>query len=119
LIADSLPHGMIDEPCERKVDYQTAFTALKVLCDGFYLVGCNQQTYSRQRELIDPENKEKEQFIPLGDMADLLPELLVALAKKTESEKALREYLTRLGLENSDRAGKVTGLLRAGAVREK
>jgi len=114
LVADSVPHGMIDPECPKAGSYQKAFEALKTLSDGFYLVGCNPQMYSLQKNLIDPARKDKEQFIPLGDMVDILPELLVALAKKTESEKALQKYLDQLKLENPNGAQKVYGLLTAG-----
>ncbi len=96
LVADSVPHGMVDGPCERQIDYHKTFEALKAVCEGFYLVGCNPQTYSHQRQLIDPARKDKERFIPLGDMVNVLPELLVALAKKTESAAKLEEYMKRL-----------------------
>ena len=111
LVGDSVPHGMIDQPCENGVDYATAFEALKTLCDGFYLVGCNPQSYSHQRVLINPERKDREQFIPLGDMVDVLPTLLAAIAKKTESEKALADYLALVGKNNPEAAQKVAGLL--------
>lgn len=114
LVADSVPHGMNDAPCERNVDYQRAFEALKTLCDGFYLIGCDPQTYKSQRRLIDSSRPEREQFIPLGDMTDVLPELLIALAKKTESAGALQEYLRKLTLEKPEGAKKVYGLLASG-----
>lgn len=114
LIADSVPHGMMDGECPKAGSYERAFTALKTLCDGFYFVGCNRQMYSYQEQLIDPARKEREQFIPLGELRDVLPQLLVALAKKTESEKALHDYLGRLELQDQDKAGKVRGLLTAG-----
>ncbi|MBI4738432.1 VWA domain-containing protein [Candidatus Woesearchaeota archaeon] len=111
LVADSIPHGMTDQPCERGVDYATAFEALKTLCDGFYFVGCNPQMYGQQRQLIDQTRKDREQFIPLGDMVDVLPTLLAALAKRTESEKALTDYLKLVEHQNPSTAQKVRGLL--------
>ncbi|MFC1686925.1 vWA domain-containing protein [Nanoarchaeota archaeon] len=114
LVADSVPHGMIDSECSHAGSYQQAFEALKTLSDGFYFVGCNPQMYSLQKQLIDPDRKDKEQFISLDDMVDVLPELLVALAKKTESETVLRKYLEKLGLEKPEGARKVHGLLTAG-----
>jgi hypothetical protein len=111
LVGDSVPHGMIDQPCERNVDYATAFEALKTLCDGFYFVGCEPQMYGQQRKLIDSSRKDREQFIPLGKMVDVLPTLLVALAKKTESEKALVEYLKLVERQDPEAAKKVSGLL--------
>jgi len=107
LIGDSVPHGMLDAPCVNGVDYRKAFEGLKVLCNGFYVVGCEPQMYSHQRKLIDL-NKENEQLIPLGDMASLLPSLLVALAKKTESASALEAYMKQL---NPEVSGKIRGLL--------
>lgn len=97
LIADSVPHGMVagDSGCPKGVDYQDAFKAMKVVCDGFYFVGCEEQMYGQQRRLVE-KNSDKEKFIPLGDMVGVLPALLIALAKKSQSEKVLTEYLTRL-----------------------
>ena len=114
LVADSVPHGMMDAECRHAGSYQDAFEALKTLTDGFYFVGCEPQMYSLQRELIDPARKDKEQFISLGDMVDVLPELLIALSKKTVSEKALQQYLEKLGLENPNGAKKIFGLLTSG-----
>jgi len=114
LVADSVPHGMIDEPCVESVDYEKAFAALKTLCDGFYFVGCEPQMYARQRTLIDATKKDREQFIPLGDMASLLPDLLVALAKKTDSPAALKEYMRMLTARKPEEAEKIKGLLGGG-----
>jgi hypothetical protein len=114
LITDSVPHGIIDNPCERNVDYKTAFTALKTVADGFYLVGCNQKMYGHQRELIDATRPEREQLLQLGEMVDVLPTLLVALAKKTASPRALQAYLAQLEATNPTTAGKVYGLLGSG-----
>ena len=115
LVADSLPHGMNDEECQYcSGGYKNAFSAMKVVTDGFYLVGCNLQTYSQQRELIDSSNPEKEQFIPLGKMVGVLTPLMVALAKKQQSEKALLGYLNNLSLSNPETAKAVRGLLAAG-----
>ncbi|MBI5398397.1 hypothetical protein HZB03_02935 [Candidatus Woesearchaeota archaeon] len=111
LVGDSVPHGMTDSPCKHNVNYAAAFEAMKLLCDGFYFVGCEPRTYQLQRQLIDARKSEREQFIPLGDMVDVLPALLIALAKKTESEKALADYLKQLGRHNSGAAQKVAGLL--------
>jgi hypothetical protein len=111
LVADSVPHGMIDGPCVNGVDYEGAFAALKTLSEGFYFVGCNPQMYGYQRQLIDPSKKDREQFIPLGEMTSLLPELLVALAKKTDSPAALREYMETLTTRAPENAGKIKGLL--------
>lgn len=113
-VADSVPHGMVDAPCPFNVDYKSAFEAMKAVCDGFYLVGCNPQTYSHQRELIDAKRKDREQFISLGSMVEILPSLLVALAKKVESEKAMADYLNALELKDSDKSAKVRGLLASG-----
>ncbi|MBI2668832.1 VWA domain-containing protein [Candidatus Woesearchaeota archaeon] len=112
LIGDSVPHGMMDRPCKRGVDYQRAFEALKTVSDGFYFVGCQPQMYARQRTLIDPTKADREQFIPLGNMVTLLPALLVALAKKTDSAAALQKYLAQLPVDNSK---KIRGLLGSGA----
>lgn len=114
LVADSVPHGMIDEACVGGVDYEKAFDALKVLCDGFYFVGCNPQMYGHQRSLVDPTKGDCKQFIPLGEMASLLPELLVALAKKTDSPAALGEYMKLLTARNPDGAERIMGLLGGG-----
>lgn len=114
LVADSVPHGMVDGECSRAGSYEQAFEALKTLSDGFYLVGCAPQMYSLQRGLINPEREGREQFIPLGDMVEVLPELLVALAKKTESEKSLQQYLEKLSLEKPNGARKIFGLLTPG-----
>jgi hypothetical protein len=111
LVGDSVPHGMIDEPCKNGVDYAAAFEALKTLCDAFYFVGCEPQAYSQQRKLIDAGRKDREQFIPLGKMVDVLPTLLAALAKMAESEKALVEYLKLVEHQNPDAAKKISGLL--------
>ena len=111
LVGDSVPHGMVDGPCERNVDYATAFKAMKTLCDAFYFVGCEPQMYGQQRKLIDSGRKDREQFIPLGKMVDVLPTLLAALAKKAESEKALADYLALVGESNPEAAQKVAGLL--------
>ena len=111
LIGDSVPHGMLDGPCERGVEYKRAFEALKVLTDGFYMVGCNPQMYAHQRALVDPAKPDREQFIPLGDMAEVLPALLVALAKKTESAASLNSYLKQLG---GAQAEQIRGLLGRG-----
>lgn len=111
LVADSVPHGMMDDSCPMNVDYQRAFAAMKTVCDGFYFVGCNQSMYKQQRTLIDSSKPEREQFIPLGSMVDVLPNLLVALAKKTESAKALTEYLKSL---DAGKAQKIVGLLGKG-----
>ena len=108
LIGDSVPHGMNDESCVKDVDYRVAFKAMKAVSDRFYLVGCDEQMYAQQRRLVEI-NSDKEKFIPLGDMVDVLPALLIALAKKSQSEKALNEYLTQLG---SGTARKIYGLLR-------
>ncbi len=109
LIGDSLPHGIIDGRCEKEVDYQKAFEAMRTVCDSFYFVGCEPQMYAQQRKLVDPA---KGKFIPLGSMTEVLPSLLVALAKKSESEKAYLNYLTQLGSRrNLGLAGKVRGLL--------
>ncbi len=107
LIGDSVPHGMVDACCVKGVDYQEAFKAVKAVCDGFYLVGCEEQMYARQRRLIDRKS-DREKFIPLGDMVDVLPALLIALAKKSQSEKALKDYLTQL---EAGKAQKIYGLL--------
>ena len=112
LIGDSVPHGMKsgikDSGCPKEVNYQDAFKAMKTVCDGFYFVGCNEQMYAQQRRLVE-RNSDQEKFIPLGDMVGVLPALLIALAKKSQSEKALNEYLTQLG---SGTARKIYGLLR-------
>lgn len=110
LIGDSVPHGLTDACCVKGVDYQEAFRALKAVCDGFYWVGCEEHMYARQRRLID-RNGSKEKFIPLGDMVEVLPDLLIALTKKSQSEKALAEYLTQL---NPGTAQKIYGLLGSG-----
>ena len=110
LIGDSVPHGMMDSECVKGVNYQDAFKAMKTVCDGFYFVGCDKQMYAQQRKLIDRKS-DKEKFIPLGDMVDVLPALLIALAKKSQSEKALRDYLTQL---EADKAQKIYGLLGSG-----
>ena len=107
LIGDSYPHGMRDAPCVQNVDYKTAFSALKTLCDGFYMVGCEPQHYSLQRQLITAGN-DKERFIELGDMNGILCELLVALARKTQSPLSLEQYLKSLG---SDKSNTIRGLL--------
>ena len=110
LVGDSVPHGMTDDNCPNGVNYQDAFTAMKAVCDGFYFVGCNEQMYSSQRKLIDRKNT-NEKFIPLGDMVDVLPALLIALTKKAQSEKALTDYLTQL---EQGTARKIYGLLGSG-----
>jgi len=104
LIGDSYPHGMKDASCD--VDYKFAFTALKTLCDGFYFVGCDQATYGLQRQLVT--NNGKEYHIPLGQMVDVLPQLLIAMARKTQSPLALANYLRTLG---SEQQKKIEGLL--------
>jgi hypothetical protein len=109
-VGDSYPHGMKDGPCVNGVDYEKAFEALKTVCDGFYFVGCNQQNYHLQKQLINPGTG-REQFIPLGKMVDVLPTLLVALAKKTESEKALADYMKLVEEQKPEIAGKIRGLL--------
>ena len=114
LVADSIPHGMKDNPCELNVDYQRAFAAMKTVCNGFYFVGCNQETYTLQRTLIDATQPEREQFIPLGFMLDVLPNLLVALAKKTESAEAFAKYMKMLNTQDERKAQKIAGLLEAG-----
>lgn len=93
--------------------YERTFTALKTLCDGFYFVGCNERMYTLQRKLID-SRKETERFIPLGDMTNILATLLVALAKKTESEKAFIDYLSQLSSNSPQIAIQVKGLLTGG-----
>lgn len=110
LIADSVPHGMTDAGCPKGADYLDAFKALKAVCDGFYFVGCNEQMYSLQRRLVDKKSG-KEKFIPLGEMASVLPELLVALTKEAQSEKELLVYLQQL---EPERAKKIYGLLGSG-----
>ncbi len=110
LIGDSVPHGMNDKKCVKDVDYQDAFKAMKAVTDGFYLVGCDEQMYAQQRRLVDRKS-DKEKFIPLGDMVDVLPALLIALAKKSQSDKILREYLTSL---EAGKAQKIYGLLGSG-----
>mgnify|MGYP001574579801 CR=1 FL=1 len=110
LIGDSVPHGMMDGDCVKGVNYQDAFKAMKTVCDAFYFVGCNEQMYSQQRRLIDRKS-DKEKFIPLGDMVDVLPALLIALAKKSQSEKALNDYLSQL---DTGKAKKIYGLLGSG-----
>lgn len=112
-IGDSVPHGIIDEPCECNVDYENAFKAMKMVCDGFYFVGCNQGSYKYQKKLIET-GTEKEQFIPLGSMVGTLPQLLIALAKKSESEKAFNDYMKLLEASNAGQAGKIKGLLGKG-----
>ena len=114
LVGDSIPHGMQDGSCELNVDYKRAFAAMKTVCDGFYLVGCNQKMYTAQRTLIDSDKPEREQFIPLGSMLDILPNLLVALAKKTESAKAFADYLKQLTANDAGKAKKIAGLLGVG-----
>ncbi|MEK6968689.1 MAG: hypothetical protein AABX51_08775, partial [Nanoarchaeota archaeon] len=111
LVADSIPHGMTDAPCHNDVDYKTAFEALKTVCDGFYFVGCSPSMYDLQKQLVNGSRKEREQFIPLGTMVDVLPTLLIALAKKAESEKAFTEYMKIVEKQNPQMAGKVYGLL--------
>ncbi|MBI2662430.1 VWA domain-containing protein [Candidatus Woesearchaeota archaeon] len=106
LIGDSYPHGIRDALCERGVDYHQAFTAMKILTDSFYFVGCAQRNYSIQRELV--KDNGREYFIPLGNMIDVLPELLVALVRKTESPSALADYLKLL---ETGQASKIHGLL--------
>lgn len=109
LIGDSLPHGIIDEPCEKEGDYKKAFEAMRTVCDSFYFVGCEPQMYTQQRKLVDPA---KGKFIPLGSMTEVLPSLLVALARKSESEKSYLDYLKQLGSRrNLELAGKIKGLL--------
>lgn len=109
LVGDSLPHGIIDEPCEKEVDYQKAFEAMRAVCDSFYFVGCESQHYAQQRKLVDPA---KGKFIPLGSMTNVLPSLLVALAKKSESKRAYLDYIKQLeSRKNPELAGKVRGLL--------
>ncbi|MBI2666589.1 VWA domain-containing protein [Candidatus Woesearchaeota archaeon] len=114
LVADAYPHGMKDEPCERGVDYKTAFTAMKTVCDGFYLVGCNQNNYALQKKIIDSSKPESEKFIPLGSMVDVLPDLLVALAKKMESAASLGKYMELLRKSDAGKAEKIAGLLGKG-----
>ncbi len=104
LIGDSYPHGMKDASCG--VDYQAAFSAMKTLVDGFYVVGCEPQNYNLQRQLVT--NNGKEYHIPLGDMVDVLPQLLIAMARKTQSPLALANYLNTLG---RDDAAKIRGFL--------
>jgi len=104
LIGDSYPHGMKDTSCG--VDYQAAFTAMKTLADGFYFVGCNQGTYSLQKKLVT--NNGKEYHIPLGNMIDVLPQLLIAMARKTQSPLALANYLKTIG---DDKASTIRGFL--------
>lgn len=110
LIGDSVPHGMMDSECIKGVNYQDAFKAMKTVCDAFYFVGCEEQMYAQQRKLIE-KGSSKEKFIPLGDMVDVLPALLIALAKKSQSEKALNDYLTQLDV---GKAQKIYGLLGSG-----
>ncbi len=105
LIGDSYPHG-IEDTASCGVDYKAAFNALKTLVDGFYFVGCEPQNYNRQRRLVS--NNGKEFHIPLGDMVDVLPQLLIALAKKTQSPLALANYLKTLG---NDEAAAIRGFL--------
>lgn len=111
LVGDSIPHGMTDENCPNNVDHMTAFEAMKTVCDGFYFVGCNSSMYDLQRQLVNKNRKEREQFIPLGNMVDVLPTLLIALAKKAESERAFAEYMKIVGTQDPAIAGKVYGLL--------
>lgn len=115
MISDSVPHGMIDEECAHAPrGYRGAFDAVRVLSDSFYFVGCNPQMYGIQRELIDATQPAKERFIPLGTMVDVLPSLLVALARKTESPAAMDNYLERLALREPAKAGAVRALLGTG-----
>lgn len=111
LVGDSIPHGIIDSPCKCHVDYRRAFEALKIAADAFYLVGCSPSEYDLQRSLVDPKKKEHEQFIELGSMVEALPALLVAIAKKVESQKALNEYLQRMDEKQPALSGKVRGML--------
>jgi len=119
LIADSLPHGMsaeyedpfYDGGCWEGIDYKDAFRAVKLVADGFYFVGCDPVYYDIQRHLIDPTKPDREQFIELGDMVEVTPALITALAKKTESAKALANYMQQLESKVPDSARKIRGLL--------
>ncbi|MDO8656165.1 MAG: hypothetical protein Q7K45_02925 [Nanoarchaeota archaeon] len=111
LIADSIPHGMVDAECTQAGSYQRAFRAMSAVCDAFYLVGCRSSMYPLQQQLLDPSKPEREQLIPLGEMGGILPQLLIALVKKTYSSKMLQDYLHRLELENPPGAQKIKGLL--------
>lgn len=111
LIGDSFPHGMgylIDRGCPFGVDYAQAFDAMKKMCDQFYFVGCDQDHYSFQRRLVSAEH---ERFVPLGSMVDTLPQLIIAMAKKTQSQKAYSNYMRQLEAQSPDQARKIAGLL--------
>jgi len=114
LVGDSIPHGMPqsryrDDGCPQHVDYARAFEAMRKVCHGFYFVGCDPQNYDLQRELVgqSPTNR----FVPLGSMVEILPQLLVAMAKKTESPKAYSNYIKQLEAQDPSKARKVAGLL--------
>ena len=48
LVADSVPHGMIDAECAQAGSYMRAFAAMKTLCEGFYFVSCGSGAYNLQ-----------------------------------------------------------------------
>lgn len=111
LVADSVPHGMVDAECDRAGSYVRAFAAMKTVCDGFYFVSCGSNAYNLQQQLIDFSKPDKEQIIALNDMVGVLPQLLIALAKKADSEKTLGDYMQRLEHQDSARAQQIRGLL--------
>jgi hypothetical protein len=115
-VADALPHGMSadygvhmrDDGCPAGIDYRQAFKSLQEQCDAFYFVGCNPRHYDIQQKLVDPE---KGLFIKLDNMVGVLPDLLIAMTRKSQSEAAYQEYMNRLEAKNPEAAQKIYALL--------
>ena len=116
LIGDSVPHGMMhdynigmyDDGCPFGVDYKQAFTHLHEQCDSFYFVGCGDEFTQYQQKLVD---QNKGQFVHLDNMVEVLPELLVAMTRKSQSESAYNDYMHKLEAKNPDAAQKIYALL--------
>ena len=118
VISDEIAHGQDEKVQNPRADYKKELIKLKKSLCGLHFVSCSdeQNIISLQKKLIDLEN-ENELFIEFKDMM-ILPELLVAITKRTISPVLVERYMAQLQSspeqENHLTASKIRGYLTTG-----
>jgi hypothetical protein len=123
---DNLPHGykvnpqaqrrvyVDDAGCPHQVDYRTSWQALTTAAELTLFVGCHEAhrddaMIEAQRSIVAADDP-RQRYVDLGNIGDI-PALIMATTRLAQSNAAARDYIARLALEDSERAGRIKGYL--------
>jgi len=103
VVTDQIAHGQDNTVPNPKANYRKELSYLKKHLKGFYFISCagSDDIINLQKQLVNPRDS-NEKFINFSDF-DILPELLIALTKKSKSKGKFDDYMNRLKQSTNDR----------------